>query len=94
LDYIAVFNGHVFQLNNLEKYPKCRVFRDPNNYVPRGFQLKWPAYASLITFLIIIVASLIALVSASEIVNDFNNVGCKNATMIDDTLNGRLSVDN
>ena len=35
-----------------------------------------------------------ALVSASEIVNDFNNVGCKNATMIDDTLNGRLSVDN
>jgi hypothetical protein len=44
--------------------------------------------------LIIIVASLMALVSASEIVNDFNNVGCKNATMIDDTLNGRLSVDN
>jgi hypothetical protein len=94
LDCFAVFNGQVFQLNKLETYPKCRVFRDPNKYVPLGFQLKWPAYASLIAFLIIIVASLMALVSASEIVNDFNNVGCKNATMIDDTLNGRLSVDN
>ena len=50
--------------NNLEKYPLCRVFKDPHKYVPLGFQLKWPAYASIITFLIIIVGSLMALVSA------------------------------
>jgi hypothetical protein len=34
-----------------------------------------------------------ALVDAHKIIGYYNNVGCKNATMIDDLLNGRMSTD-
>lgn len=46
----------------------------------------------MLFYIVIIVGSLMALAEASQIVKHYNNVGCKNATMFDDLLNGRMST--
>lgn len=54
-------------------------------------ELKWPAYISLVLYLIVCVGGLIALIEAPLIIKKFSDVGCKKAAMFDDMLNGRIS---
>ena len=59
-------------------------------------ELKWTAYMTFIFYLVVLVGSLLAVISASDIVRYYNDVGCKGASLADDIINGRLSptVDN
>lgn len=54
-------------------------------------ELKWPAYLSIITYLLIVVSASAALAGGPNITNDVNNVGCQLMAVADDTLNGRIS---
>ena len=54
-------------------------------------ELKWTAYVSIVFYLIVVIGSLLAVISAPDIVNYYNDVGCKGASLPDDIINGRLS---
>lgn len=55
-------------------------------------ELKWPAYLSLLLYIIVCVGGLIALIEAPEIIKKYNDVGCKKAAIFDDLLYGRMSA--
>lgn len=54
-------------------------------------ELKWPAYFALIFYIIVCVGGLIGLIDGSTIIKKYNDVGCKNAAIFDDIINGRIS---
>lgn len=54
-------------------------------------ELKWPAYFSLIFYIIVLVGGIIGLIDGSVLVKKYNDLGCKNAAIFDDILNGRIS---
>ncbi len=54
-------------------------------------ELKWPAYIALVLYIVVLVGGLLGLIDGSMIVKKYNDVGCKNAAIFDDLLNGRIS---
>lgn len=54
-------------------------------------ELKWPAYFSLIFYIIILTGGIIGLIEGPMIIKKYNDLGCKNAAIFDDLLNGRIS---
>lgn len=54
-------------------------------------ELKWPAFAMVAAYLIVLIGSAIALVEGPDVTNYFNNFGCRTLAVADDTLYGRIS---
>lgn len=54
-------------------------------------ELKWPAYFSLIFYIIVFVGGIMGLIDGPMIIKKYNDFGCKNAAIFDDALNGRIS---
>lgn len=54
-------------------------------------ELKWTAYISVICYLAIMAGGILGIIQGSNIINAFNDVGCKTAALGDDILYGRLS---
>ena len=54
-------------------------------------ELKWTAYCSVLFFTSIMIGGLLGIIKGVDIVYYFNDVGCKTASVADDTIYGRLS---
>jgi hypothetical protein len=54
-------------------------------------ELKWPAYCTILCYLVITVGSAGALAGGPDVTNYVNNIGCRLIAVADDTLNGRIS---
>ena len=74
-----------------DKYPVCKKFRKPEDQMYTRVELKWPAYCTMLCYLVICVGASAALAGGPEITNYVNNIGCRLTAVADDTLNGRIS---
>jgi len=54
-------------------------------------ELKWTAYLTVLFYLLVVAGGAIAVLNAPDIVNYWNDVGCKGAALGDDLVNGRMS---
>ena len=74
-----------------EKYPVCKSCRKPEKEMFTKCELKWPAYVTVLTYLLIVIGSAAALSGGPDITNYYSNIGCKLMSVADDTLYGRIS---
>ena len=74
-----------------DKYPVCKKFRKPEDEMYTRVELKWPAYCTILCYLVISVGAAGALAGGPDIINYVNNIGCRLTAVADDTLHGRIS---
>jgi len=53
--------------------------------------LKWTSYCAIVFYLVVLAGGIIGSIHGTDIVYNFNDIGCKMTAIGDDILNGRLS---
>lgn len=77
----------------LEKYPKCKKIKNII-YDSSNSTTDYRIHSLIVgcLCLIVIIGSIMGLSKGTDIVDYYNNVGCKMATFFDDLFNGKMST--